>query len=709
MTGTPAKQMAVYYQDLVGTVIHDRYTLQRFIRAGGSSGVFEGSDRVMSRRVAVKLLPTTDPMMAQRFEREALTLSKLHHPNTLTVYDFGRTASGFLFMVMEYLEGHSLKELLRRESYFEPQRAVAIVSQVCRSLSDAHRHGVVHRDIKPSNIFLIDWDGNPESAKVLDFGVAKLLHIADDALEEDLTQMGRIIGTPRYMPPEQISSQPVDHRADIYSTAIVLYELLCGTVPFQESTLGALLMLHLKEDPPPFARHPIPHPVPLGLEDAVIRALEKDPADRFQTVDEFRQAIEAALEEDHADLVAGPASRGVRRGSSFGAVSPSGWAPPPLPEGVLEEEYEDDIVLAEPADEDAPTRVSLPEAYFAVPDLPLDLPVDDDDSGDGLTQIQPVGPLPGRAERPPEPEPTAIRSTETFQASGRPVAPVAQGAAQAPDRRDTGRGLPWGAIAAVLLVIGAAVAFALWPSSDAPPKERTTAAVAPPRVVAAPPPVADPPKPAPRLLVETDPPGAAVVRNGVTVGRTPMEMEYSDALATAQWTFRLEGYTSATGRADDPSIEVKDGLRRWKLTLLPEPPPEPEPVDLAEQEAAGSVPPPEPAEIEPPDPREVAAPAPKPEPKRAPKPAAKAEPAPKPVASPQPAPKPVASPRPAPKPEPAIATPAPRPAPFVKPAEPEAPAVVVTPKPTPKAKPKVELLDDEPKASPTPSVPLVDL
>lgn len=327
------KELTVYYEDIVGLKIQDRYDLVHFVKAGGSSGVFAAYDRKMDRRVAVKLLPPTDPMMAARFEREAMTLSKLHHPNTLTVFDFGRTPDNYLYMVMELLEGETLKDVMRRDQWFAPRRAVHIVAQICRSLWNAHQHGVVHRDIKPSNIFLVDCDGDSEFVKVLDFGVAKLLHVADNPVD-DGTQVGRIIGTPRYMAPEQISSDPVDARADMYSTGIMLYEMLCGVTPFQESSLGPLLMLHLNEPPPRFSTHNIPsrHLISDELERAVMRSLAKDPRDRFTTIDEMRVVLEAAV---------GGMSRismdGARLSARLGAAANDrGWtlspAPPPVPD-----------------------------------------------------------------------------------------------------------------------------------------------------------------------------------------------------------------------------------------------------------------------------------------------------------------------------------------------------------------------------------------
>ena len=296
MTPTAMNEMSMYYEDLVGSTLGDRYELMEFIKAGGCSGVYRATDHRMQRNVAVKVLPSVDKMMAARFEQEAQALSTLQHPHTVAVYDFGRTKEGYLFMILEYLEGMPLKELMRTSRWLPPHRAVHVFSQIARSLHHAHKRGIIHRDVKPSNIFLVEFDGDPEFVKVLDFGVAKLLGVAE-TVDEDPTQTGRIIGTPRYMPPEQITSQEVDVRADVYSLGVLLYEMICGVVPFQDASLGGLLMKHLKKPPPPFDVHQIPHreQITPELESAVIRALAKQPQDRYASIDLFRSAVEASL------------------------------------------------------------------------------------------------------------------------------------------------------------------------------------------------------------------------------------------------------------------------------------------------------------------------------------------------------------------------------------------------------------------------------
>ena len=347
MARTPMKDTSAYYEDLEGTIIRERYHLERFIKAGGSSGVYLAHDTVMNRQVAVKLLPPSDPVMGSRFEREARGLSMLSHPNTVSVYDFGVTPDKYHYMVLEYLEGGTLKEVMSAERWFSPKRAVHIFSQISRALRDAHEKGIVHRDIKPSNIFMIPMDGDPDFVKVLDFGVAKMLGDQPAEMRADITQIGRIIGTPRYMPPEQITSQDVDVRADVYTVGVVLYEMLCGSVPFQDTSLGGLLMLHLKEPPPPFSTHRSPYldETPPGLEAAVMKALEKQPVDRFRSMNAFLKAVENAM------------SGGEELRTAIVSSNGEDFSPPPFPESEngpvsgLEEDAE--LVVEAVADEDS--------------------------------------------------------------------------------------------------------------------------------------------------------------------------------------------------------------------------------------------------------------------------------------------------------------------------------------------------------------------
>lgn len=292
---SPRDHRKQLYERLVGQTIAGRFEITRLMGFGGMGAVYEAIQNNMNRRIALKFIPSHNPVTAARFEREALTVSQLRHPNTVTVFDYGQTDDGFLFLTMELLNGHTLSDLIK-QGPIEPTRAVHIATQICRSLSEAHRHGIVHRDIKPDNIFLIELDGDKDFVKVLDFGIAKVISGEDDV---QLTGDGRIIGTPRYMSPEQILSSAIDPRSDIYSLGCIIFEMLCGAPPFQQSTTTALMISHTQDPPPAFAERLNENSldrIPLGLEHVVRRALAKNADERPQTTDQLREELEQALQ-----------------------------------------------------------------------------------------------------------------------------------------------------------------------------------------------------------------------------------------------------------------------------------------------------------------------------------------------------------------------------------------------------------------------------
>ncbi|MGM0557629.1 MAG: serine/threonine protein kinase [Myxococcota bacterium] len=298
------------YERLLGKEINGRYDLESLLGFGGMGAVYQALQRNMERRVALKLIPQGDPKAAARFKREALTVSKLQHPNTVTVFDYGQTDDGMLFLAMEMLSGRTLGDVIEHEAPLDPKRAVHIASQVCRSLTEAHAAGIVHRDIKPENIFLIEVDEDSDFVKVLDFGIAKSLQAED---EVTLTGEGRIIGTPRYMSPEQILAESVDRRSDIYSLACIVFEMLCGTPPFDDASTTKLMISHAKEPPPPLAERLTEGAlsrIPGQLEQVVRRALSKSPSERQSQIEAFRQELERAVEKLESNPI--PPGTGMR-------------------------------------------------------------------------------------------------------------------------------------------------------------------------------------------------------------------------------------------------------------------------------------------------------------------------------------------------------------------------------------------------------------
>jgi serine/threonine-protein kinase len=291
MTTSTREQRRQLFEQYIGQVVAQKYTLSGLLGFGGMGAVYEAIQAPMDRKVALKLIPTHDPTAAARFEREAYTISRLTHPNTVTVFDFGQTGDGQLFLSMEYLEGRTLTELIRDEGPLPGERVVMITDQICRSLAEAHRAGIIHRDVKPDNIVLVPVDGNPDYVKVLDFGIAKAVHGEEDT---NLTADGRIVGTPKYMSPEQILANPTDHRADIYSLGCIMHEMLTGQPPFEGNSSAKLMMSHAQQPPPQFSERLAPNQltdVVRKLEAVVRRAMAKNPDERPATTDDLRREM----------------------------------------------------------------------------------------------------------------------------------------------------------------------------------------------------------------------------------------------------------------------------------------------------------------------------------------------------------------------------------------------------------------------------------
>jgi len=273
---------------MVGEVIAGRYELEELVGAGGMSSVYRARDQLLERRVALKILHPhygDDAEYVERFRREARAVAQLSHPHIVTVIDRGED-DGQQYIVFEYVDGENLKQLLERTGPLPTRRALELAIEIADALAFAHEHGLVHRDVKPQNVLLTP-DGDP---KVTDFGIARSLDV-----EHGVTQTGTVLGTSNYLSPEQASGKPVTPATDVYSLGVVLFELLTGDIPFPGDNFVAVAMKHVNEQPPDVLE--LRPDIPLRLAAAVDRALEKDPARRFASMDQFGWELRQCLAE----------------------------------------------------------------------------------------------------------------------------------------------------------------------------------------------------------------------------------------------------------------------------------------------------------------------------------------------------------------------------------------------------------------------------
>jgi serine/threonine protein kinase len=285
--------MPVKRDPLVGTVFAERYEILSVLGTGGMSVVYKARHRYMDRLVAVKLLLShlvLDNSAIQRFQQEAQAASSLGHQNIIAVYDFGVTPENQAFLVMDYLDGENLADVLERDGKIPPSRAIDVFRQVCDGLEHAHRKGIIHRDLKPSNLVLMTQEDGSELVKLVDFGIAKFLP-QEGKMRQQLTHTGQVFGSPLYMSPEQCVGAKLDARSDLYSLGCLMYEALTGVHPLKGATSFETMNRHVKSKPLPFAQVAPDAAIPEELQAIVAKCLEKDPANRFQSAAEIRQSL----------------------------------------------------------------------------------------------------------------------------------------------------------------------------------------------------------------------------------------------------------------------------------------------------------------------------------------------------------------------------------------------------------------------------------
>lgn len=458
-----------------GDVVDGRYRVVEHLATGGMGAVYRAEHVDLGRPVALKvMLPelSGDESLVARFKREAVASSRIGQHNIIDVFDFGRTADGRFYFVMEFLDGQTLKTALRADGPFPVARAVRVGQQLARAVAAAHRADVVHRDLKPENVMLLQRPGQPDFVKVLDFGVARLT--ADGP---QMTAVGTVVGSPRYMAPEQVRGQPVTARADIYALGLILHELLNGRPTFDGDSAATSMAMQINATPP--ALRPPAGPAPAELERLIFQMLEKAPADRPASMD----AVAATLTRIADTPTLGP-----------------GTAPMPAVDGV--------------APEAAPTTTSV-EVLSTAPTLAL--PAE-------RARIDQRPPPPARAPAAPSrAETAALPSTGEFRA------------AVAPSWRLLYVVL---VLAAIGALVGAAAAH-YWPrgdassrstaasksAADAPPAETTpTAPADTPPDDAAPVEPAEAPPTLVQVTLESEQPAVEVYEGDVLLGTTPLTL-----------------------------------------------------------------------------------------------------------------------------------------------------------------------------------------
>jgi eukaryotic-like serine/threonine-protein kinase len=478
---------------LLGRVLNDKFRIVEVLGAGGMGRVYKAVQSPLERMVALKVLNPQysqgkDPGFQKRFFLEAAVTAKLRHPNTVTIFDYGKTDDGVLYIAMEYLEGQTLAHLLSNAGALPWFRALNVAQQVARSLREAHKVGLIHRDLKPANIMVLGQEDDQDIVKVLDFGLVKsFLPDPTHVQDVEITQAGVILGSPLYMAPEQARNVS-DPRSDVYSLGVVMYQMMIGRPPFVAQQSIDVIFKHINEAPPSFSALWASHNVPPEVEALVMRCLSKKPEERFQSMDEMLEVIRrAASAAGHSGVFSASRTLG---NSGVMAALPSldasglrALGPLPTTSGARTMSLP---VSAEP--QASLTRRTLPLALF------------------GATLL--VGLIAAAAWSLRTPTPPAAA----------PAAPVA--------------------VAPALPAPPAPATAPTAPETAAPEAEPDDLA-----------PLVAQPGVAIRLSLESEPAGAKVLYDGDVVGTTPVELPVSPNArggASARVTFSLEGYQSVT-------------------------------------------------------------------------------------------------------------------------------------------------------------------
>ncbi|MBS1957117.1 MAG: protein kinase [Cyanobacteria bacterium SZAS-4] len=320
---------------LLGTTFLDKYQITKVLGRGGMSAVYKAKHLMMDRYVAIKFLRSElvhDNVMLQRFQLESKAVSLLKHPNIITVHDFGLSPQGVPYLIMDFLEGKTVSDVVAEIEYMEPSRCVALFTQICNALAHTHNKGVIHRDIKPSNLIISIGDDGQEIAQVVDFGIAKLLEReASDASK--LTASGEVFGSPAYMSPEQCNGSAIDSRTDMYALACVIYNCLTGRPPLLGRNAMETVLMHVRDMPKSFGEIRPDLTISPVLERVVFKGLAKDPDERFASMTEFGSELAKSLLESNNNttwVIPAQAQRTMQNndlGAQYEHTMPVGLAP----------------------------------------------------------------------------------------------------------------------------------------------------------------------------------------------------------------------------------------------------------------------------------------------------------------------------------------------------------------------------------------------
>jgi|694.fasta_scaffold111901_2 serine/threonine protein kinase len=337
---------------LVGTTFLDKYQITEVLGRGGMSAVYKARHLMMGRYVAIKFLRSElvhDNVMLQRFQLESKAVSLLKHPNIITVHDFGLSPRGVPYLIMDFLEGKTVSDIVAEQEYIEPARCIALFTQICNALAHTHNKGVIHRDIKPSNLIVSIGDDGQEIAQVVDFGIAKMLEReASDASK--LTASGEVFGSPAYMSPEQCNGSAIDARTDIYALACVIYNCLTGRPPLLGRNAMETVMMHVRDMPKSFREIRPDLSISPLLERVVFKGLAKDPEQRFGSMSEFGSELaKSILDNSVSNSKSSSNSDGSSNSESNSNSNRSGYGhnagavPVPLQKTLQENEMADDF------------------------------------------------------------------------------------------------------------------------------------------------------------------------------------------------------------------------------------------------------------------------------------------------------------------------------------------------------------------------------